>query len=114
MSDIAIWGPIAREDLPGLCERICGELRCAGPVVRCSVAGIEADAVAVDALARLQLAALQLGGCICLRDAPDELYELLSLAGLRTVLRAEDELIGCARQPEEREELVDVEEEADP
>ena len=68
----------------------------------------------VDALARLQLAALQFGGCICLRDAPDELYELLSLAGLRTVLRPEDELVGYGRQPEEREELVDVEEEADP
>ncbi|MFY9587068.1 MAG: hypothetical protein WAT66_06400 [Actinomycetota bacterium] len=68
----------------------------------------------VDALARLQLAALQLGGCICLRDAPDELYELLSLAGLRAVLRAESELVGCGRQPEQREELVDLEEEADP
>jgi hypothetical protein len=68
----------------------------------------------VDALARLQLSALQLGGCICLRDAPDELYELLLLAGLRTVLRSENELVGCGRQPEEREELVDLEEEADP
>ena len=68
----------------------------------------------VDALARLQLAALQLGGCVCLREAPDELYELLALAGLRNVLRAESDLVGGRRQTEEREELVDVEEETDP
>ena len=68
----------------------------------------------VDALARLQLAALRLGGCVCLRDAPDELYDLIELSGLREVLRAESELVGGRRQPEEGEELVDAEEEADP
>jgi hypothetical protein len=68
----------------------------------------------VDALARLQLAALRLGGCVCLRDAPDELYELIELSGLRDVLRAESELCGRWRKLEEREELVDVEEETDP
>jgi len=25
-SDFAIWGPIAREDLPGLCDRVCASL----------------------------------------------------------------------------------------
>ena len=68
----------------------------------------------VDALARLHLAAVRLGGCICLRAAPDELYELLALAGLRDVLRAESDLVGGRRQGEEREKSVGVEEEADP
>ena len=68
----------------------------------------------VDALARLQLAALRLGGCVCLRDAPEELFDLIALAGLREVLRAEGELSGGRRQAEQREEPLDVEEEADP
>ncbi len=68
----------------------------------------------VDALARLQLAALGLGGCICLREAPDELFELLALAGLREILRAESDLGGGRRQTEQREEPLGVEEEADP
>ena len=72
------------------------------------------DLATVDALARLQLAALGLGGCVCLRDAPDELYELIELAGLREVLRAESELAGGRGKTEEGEELVDAEEEADP
>jgi hypothetical protein len=68
----------------------------------------------IDALARLQLAALRLGGCVCLRDAPEELYDLIALAGLQEVLRAESELSDGRRQAEEREEPFDVEEEADP
>ena len=54
----AIRGPLARGDLPGLYERVCALLR-AGPAPTCGLRrrGVAADAVAVDALARLQLAA---------------------------------------------------------
>ena len=52
----AIRGPIARTDLPGLCDRVCGLLRPASAeVALCDVTGADADAVTVDALARLQL-----------------------------------------------------------
>ena len=58
----AIWGPIARDDLPGLSDRVCGLLRGSGATTAlCDVTGVEPDAVTVDALARLQLAAGRLG-----------------------------------------------------
>lgn len=85
--DFAIWGPIAREDLPGLCDRVCALLRANGPgVARCDLAGIEPDAVTVDALARLQLAAHRLGCEVRLRHASDELRELIDFLGLTDVL----------------------------
>ena len=68
----------------------------------------------VDALARLQLAVHELGGRVCLRAAPEELVELLVLAGLREVLGEERALRDGGRQAEEREEPLGVEEEADP
>ena len=61
----AIWGPIARDDLPGLTDRVCALLRGSGAAsALCDVTGVEPDAVTVDALARLQLAAGRLG-CRC-------------------------------------------------
>jgi ABC-type transporter Mla MlaB component len=84
---VAIAGPIARGDLPGLCERVCALL--AGhdaDQVLCDVRGVEADAVTVDALARLQLAAGRHGCQIRLRHASDELRELVAFLGLRDVL----------------------------
>ena len=86
VADVAIRGPVAREDLAGLCERICTELRAAGPVVRCDVSGVEPDAVVVDALARLQLAARRIGCQIRLRRASAELLELVAFMGLIDVL----------------------------
>ena len=62
-----IHGPIARADL-------------------CEVGGVEPDAVTVDALARLQLAA---GRCSCqvrLRGASEELRALVAFMGLADVL----------------------------
>jgi len=54
----AITGPIARADLPGLCDRVCALLEESGAgVALCDVSGVAVDAVTVDALARLQLAA---------------------------------------------------------
>ncbi|HSO01107.1 MAG TPA: STAS domain-containing protein [Gaiellaceae bacterium] len=87
MADFAIWGPIAPEDLPGLCERICTLLRERGPgPVRCEVTGVVPDAVAVDALARLQLAAGRLGCRVRLQNASDGLRELVAFMGLTDVL----------------------------
>jgi ABC-type transporter Mla MlaB component len=83
----AIRGPISRADLPGLCERVCAVLGTVGPgVVLCDVHGVDPDAVTVDALARLQLAARRQGCQVRLCHASDELLELVDLMGLRDVL----------------------------
>jgi ABC-type transporter Mla MlaB component len=92
MADVhfAIEGPIARADLPGLCDRVCGLLEQSGPdVAYCDVAGIVPDAVTVDALARLQLAARRHGCRVRLCNATDELLELVAFMGLEDVLPGE-------------------------
>ena len=82
-----IHGPIARADLPGLCDRVCALLREGRPdVVLCEVGGVEPDAVTVDALARLQLAARRYACPMRLRGASDELRSLVALMGLADVL----------------------------
>ena len=83
----AVRGPIARADLPGLCERICSLLERSGAgVALCDVAGVEPDAVTVDALARLQLAARRHGCRVRLRQASPELLGLVAFMGLEDVL----------------------------
>ncbi len=82
----AIRGPIARADLPGLCARVCAILDEHRTVVRCDVAGVPPDAVTVDALARLQLAASGHGCQVVLCNASDELLDLVELMGLTDVL----------------------------
>jgi len=83
----AVEGPIARDDLPRLCERVCALLEEHGPAIGlCDVGGVEADAVTVDALARLQLAAQRHGCRIHLRRASNELRELLAFMALSDVL----------------------------
>jgi len=86
----AIRGPIAREDLPGLCDRVCAVLAGGGGVVACDVRGLAPDAVTVDALARLQLAARRKRWYVRLRNASDELLDLVELMGLSHVLGARD------------------------
>ncbi len=82
-----VRGPIARPDLPGLCDRICAMLEQAGArVAFCDVRGIPPDAVTVDALARLQLGARRHGCTVRLRHASAELRELVSFMGLSDVL----------------------------
>lgn len=83
----SIHGPIERSDLPGLCARVCAlldENRAA--VVVCDVHGIAPDAVTVDALARLQLAAQRSGCRVQLRNASPDLLELVAFMGLTDVL----------------------------
>jgi ABC-type transporter Mla MlaB component len=85
-----IRGPISRADLPGLCERVCALLaESRADVVRCEVDGVEPDAVTVDALARLQLAARRHGCRVRLCGASDELLELVAFMGLEDVLPCE-------------------------
>jgi ABC-type transporter Mla MlaB component len=84
---ISIRGPITRADLPGLRDRVCGLLtQNRADVAHCDVTGVRADAVAVDALARLQLAARRRGCQVRLRNASDELLELVAFMGLTDVL----------------------------
>ena len=83
----AIHGPIARADLAGLCRRVCALLCADDPdVVFCDVSGVAADAVTVDALARLQLAASRFGCRIHLRNPSPELVHLVAFMGLEDVL----------------------------
>jgi ABC-type transporter Mla MlaB component len=84
----AITGPVTRTDLPGLCDRVCGLLeRNTAAVALCDVSGVgQPDAVTVDALARLQLAAQRRGCQVRLRHASDELIALVAFMGLRDVL----------------------------
>lgn len=85
--DFAIYGPIARSDLSGLCDRVCALLvGCRAEVLRCDVGGVDPDAVTVDALARLQLAARRNGCRVRLRNASAELRALVGFMGLRDVL----------------------------
>lgn len=84
---MAIHGPISRADLPGLCDRICNLLHQRHPaVVHCDVRSVEPDAVTVDALARLQLAAKRQQCLFRLIGASDSLRDLVSLMGLEDVL----------------------------
>jgi hypothetical protein len=95
-----IRGPIAREDLPGLCDRVCAMLAESGPsVVLCTVRGVEPDAVTVDALARLQLAARRHSCRVRLRHASADLLDLVAFMGLTDVLPDEDAESGRADRP---------------
>jgi ABC-type transporter Mla MlaB component len=85
----AVRGPIERADLPGLCNRVCKLLADNhGLDVDCDVAGVASDAVTVEALARLQLAAQRAQCRVRLRNASAELRELVALMGLSDVLPA--------------------------
>jgi ABC-type transporter Mla MlaB component len=89
-ADVAfsIRGPITRADLPGLCERVRALLGDAGVNVCCDVRDVEPDAVCVDALARLQLAAGRRGCRVWLDNASPALLELVAWMGLTHVLPA--------------------------
>lgn len=86
---IAIQGPILRSDLPGLYERVCHLVaRSEVPILVCDLLDVEADAVSVDALARLALAARRYDCQVRLRGASKELRELVTFMGLEEVLSA--------------------------
>jgi predicted lactoylglutathione lyase/ABC-type transporter Mla MlaB component len=86
----AISGPITRADLPGLCTRVCGLLSGSGAQIAfCDVTGVQSDAVTVDALARLQLAAQRLECRVLLQHASPDLRALVAFMGLTDVLPAD-------------------------
>jgi ABC-type transporter Mla MlaB component len=117
---LVMIGPVTRDAIPALCERARGLLEgCdAGPVA-CDVGALDdPDAITIDALARLQLTARRLGYRVELRRACEELEDLLTLTGLLGVLTGGGALVASAveawGEPELREQVLRVEEEADP
>ena len=113
---LVIAGPIGPADAARLCVQLHDVLMTSdAAVVVCDVRGLAAGAVAVDALARLQLTARRLGGRIRLRNVSHELDELLAFAGLAEALdRAPCALrVEPGGEPEEREQPVGVEEGVD-
>jgi anti-anti-sigma regulatory factor len=70
------------------------------------VGALAADALTIDVLAHLQLAAGRLGRRVQLRNVSDELQKLIAFAGLTEVLGLEP-----GGQAEEREERLGGEEE---
>ena len=88
-----VRGPISRDDLPGLSDRVCalfGSLgEDAGLVVHCEVSSVAPDAVTIEALARLKLVAQRAGCTVRLRHASEELISLVAFLGLGDVLVAE-------------------------
>ncbi|MFJ3695507.1 STAS domain-containing protein [Streptomyces sp. NPDC090052] len=86
---LVVTGPVGRADVPRLCEELRLLLRGAGAAARaavpvdCDMGGlVRPGLAAVEAVAGLRLTALRHGGRLRLRNAPPELTELLSLAGL--------------------------------
>jgi hypothetical protein len=78
-------------------------------VIPCDVAWVRrGDVQAVDALARLQLAAKRRGFSLVLRNASRDLTDLVGMMGLGEVLAVEPR-----REAEQREQRLGVEEERD-
>ena len=97
-------------DVPALSRRARSLVsRCAADTLICDVGAVASpDAATVDALARLQLRARRRGYTIRLRRVPEDLEELLALAGLAEALPLEGE-----GHSEQREQPVGVQEERD-
>jgi len=94
--------PLARGDLATLCGRAAALLEASpGTVVICNVSALPPDAVAIDALARLQLTVRRARCWLLLEGARAELVGLIVLFGLSKVLRRRPE-------PEQREEAIRV------
>ena len=105
----AVAGPIARADLPAICGDVAALLEATGAdVALCDVGGLPADLVAIDALARIQLAARRKGRQVVLRHAADDLRDMLAFVGLAGALRIEP-----GGQAEQRKQGVGVEEEGE-
>jgi ABC-type transporter Mla MlaB component len=86
---VTIRGPLQRSDLPGLYARICAVFTAnPGVPLVCDVSEVAIDAVAVEALARLQLGARRHGVQARVQTAPDELSELVAFFGLEDVIAA--------------------------
>jgi hypothetical protein len=87
-----------------------------GMLVVCDVGGLgRPDLEAIDAIARLALAARRLGCGVRLENASRDLRDLVAFAGLAEILPCPGDLVvEPGGQPEEREVSGGVEEEGDP
>ena len=102
---VAIDGPLDPADLPGLSEVVRRLLHATrAPALLCDCGAAAADAVTIDALARIRLAACRAGASLELRHASVELRGLLAFAGLAQALRLEP-----GGQPEKGEQPRGVE-----
>ena len=119
-ADVVVDAPIRMSTVPSLCDRVRAALQASTTKrVDCDVGAVaDADVVAVEAIARMQLAARRLGGSVRFQRLSDEMVELLALVGLDNVLLADfdgtGELPGETEQGKQRggiEERVDL---ADP
>ncbi len=113
---LALRGSIVRNDIRALCDRLHETLRRGGrgPVI-IDVGGLtQLDAAAIDALARLQLVARRLGRQVLLRDAGEDLVDLLQLVGLVDLFPSIERSREPVGQVEEREQMGGVQEERDP
>jgi ABC-type transporter Mla MlaB component len=82
-----VRGPIARADLPGLCDRLRDRIAQQNAThVVCEISGLAADAIAVDALARLRLAAYLCRCSVSVEGWSEELQDLIAFVGLGDVL----------------------------
>jgi uncharacterized protein len=89
--EFSIYGPITREDLSGLCERVCALLsESPAGIAVCDVSGVGVDAVTVEALARLQLGARRHGCRVRLCSASPQLLALVRFMGLSDVLPCDE------------------------
>ena len=88
---LVIHGAVTPETIPGFCARVTALLT--DPtvdVVTCDLSGVvDPDACALDALARMQLTARRMGRSIRLRHVEPAMRDLLVLAGLTDIVRAE-------------------------
>jgi ABC-type transporter Mla MlaB component len=102
-------------DVAALCEHIGAALHeRRTDLVICDLGAVtDADIGTIDALARLQLSSRRLGCRMGVRNAPAELGDLLSLAGLQQVVGLVGLRVEASGQAEEREEPPGVQEEGD-
>ena len=83
---LQVHGPLRRSDLPELYADACARLAAAGArVLELEVSAVAPDGVALDALARLALAARRHDCQVRLEGATAELWALIDLSGLRDV-----------------------------
>ncbi|MFD5076065.1 STAS domain-containing protein [Streptomyces sp. NPDC058371] len=104
---LVLPGPVARDEVPGLCDDVRARLAATGAgVVVCDIGGLGPPGLTtVDILARLELAARRAGGRIRLRNPHPGLRGLLDLVGLR---------FESEGQTEEREPAGGVQEAVEP
>lgn len=84
---IVVRGPIARSDLPGLCDHVAELIEVSGATIaRCDLCRVAPDAVSVDALARIRLVAREHGCAVKVDGVPAHLSDLIAFMGLQEVL----------------------------